>query len=818
MHWSHILLAALAGLDVAHAHSHDEPIMNIIRGRRGPDALRRKRAAYEAWNPPSVPLKPREESSKVLETRDQALPAGIKVGDGSTCGKTAGACKAGQCCSSAGWCGTGPEYCSAPDCQISYGPACDGNKKPNGPDTSNDARPKRGSVPYGGLGIYSCVKDGDIAITFDDGPYKYTAAMLDAFKAHGAVATWYITGNNIGKGMINVAYRDVIKRMVAEGHQIASHTWSHENLDQMTLSQRKNQMVYNEIAFTDILGFYPTYMRPPFSICGTECQGQMADLGYHITYFDLDTQGYLHTEPSRISVSNDLWDAAMLARSPCNASYLHIEHDIHQQVAETFTPHMLDSLVKNGWKAVTVGECLGDPVENWYRRGNPGYNFKITAATPPVCSATGAATSKTSGASSRAGTASSAAASATSTNISKDATCGGTSGYTCKDSAFGSCCSVNGWCGSTAAYCGTGCQSKFGTCTNSDTVSSAGGAGSGSSATKAASGALPSSTLPVSSIGECGAKVGQTCLGFGQGTCCSQYNYCGNTEGHCGAGCQSGFGTCNAGAGTSSAASAAAPASSNTANKKPSTDGTCGASNNGFNCLGTAFGDCCSPYGFCGTTSGHCDTGCQSGYGKCSGTGADTNVSRDGKCGDLGSTLGQVLCQGSAFGNCCSAYGFCGSTDAHCGTGCQSKFGTCSMSIEVTSTESQLTSSILPPANTVSQKPETSTASSSVRSSVNAVVSTSSSRSNVPASSSSRSTTLATTSKTSSASVPTQTAKPIKTVNRAGDTCGESSAQKCGTGLCCTSRGVCANTRSLWFNNSSCYKSNGCKVGWGTCF
>lgn len=34
-------------------------------------------------------------------------------------------------------------------------------------------------MPYGGVGIYDCENDGDIAITFDDGPYEYTEDLLD---------------------------------------------------------------------------------------------------------------------------------------------------------------------------------------------------------------------------------------------------------------------------------------------------------------------------------------------------------------------------------------------------------------------------------------------------------------------------------------------------------------------------------------------------------------------------------------------------------------------------------------------------------------
>lgn len=77
------------------------------------------------------------------------------------------------------WCGQGEEYCLSPDCQLNYGSGCDGNQKPDGVDTSDIPRTKVGDVPYGGVGIYDCENSGDIAITFDDGPYEYTDDLLD---------------------------------------------------------------------------------------------------------------------------------------------------------------------------------------------------------------------------------------------------------------------------------------------------------------------------------------------------------------------------------------------------------------------------------------------------------------------------------------------------------------------------------------------------------------------------------------------------------------------------------------------------------------
>ncbi|OAL44265.1 hypothetical protein IQ07DRAFT_463352, partial [Pyrenochaeta sp. DS3sAY3a] len=83
---------------------------------------------------------------------------------------------------------------------------------------------------------------------------------------------------------------------------------------------------------------------------------------------------------------------------------------------------------------------------------------------------------------------------------------------------------------------------------------------------------------------------------------------------------------------------------------------------------------CCSQYGWCGSTDAYCGGGCQPGFGSCTiVTTPGTRLSPDGTCGG---TTG-YSCPGSGFGNCCSSYGWCGSTTAHCGTGCNNAFGTC---------------------------------------------------------------------------------------------------------------------------------------------
>jgi peptidoglycan/xylan/chitin deacetylase (PgdA/CDA1 family) len=72
-----------------------------------------------------------------------------------------------------------------------------------------------------GVVITSCTTPNVVAVTFDDGPYIYTESVLDKLKAAGQRATFFVNGQNYDS-IYN--YGPTLKRMIAEGHQIGSHT------------------------------------------------------------------------------------------------------------------------------------------------------------------------------------------------------------------------------------------------------------------------------------------------------------------------------------------------------------------------------------------------------------------------------------------------------------------------------------------------------------------------------------------------------------------------------------------------------------------
>ncbi|KAJ5256918.1 Glycoside hydrolase/deacetylase beta/alpha-barrel [Penicillium angulare] len=375
-----------------------------------------------------------DESATSVEDSELAIPVGpnsrrkhhrdITTDLDYRCGEKYGRCPSGTCCSSA-------------DCRIDFG-NCDAHKTPKGPPTREIMRPHNGAVPYGPQQIRSCAVPGTVALTFDDGPTRYTGDLLDLLDKYEAPATFFITGINNGKGAIDdpsLPWASLIERMLLSGHQIASHTWSHEDLSKVSPSQRIDQMLKNEVALRNIMGSFPTYMRPPYSSCepGSGCREDLGRMGYHITLYDVDTDDYKNDSPNLIQRSKDIFDQALSSANPISHSWLIIAHDAHEQTVHNLTEHMLQTMARLGYRPVTVGECLRDPRENWYRKDTSWHGHKKKGpkqSFPP--------------------------------QVSIDGTCG--KNFTCLGSSFGLCCGSLNVCGNTSNHCGSGCQKNYGYC------------------------------------------------------------------------------------------------------------------------------------------------------------------------------------------------------------------------------------------------------------------------------------------------------------------------------------------------------------------
>ncbi|KAH8901135.1 glycoside hydrolase/deacetylase [Thozetella sp. PMI_491] len=400
------------------------------------------------------------------------------LGKRENCGPGIGACGGGLCCSQYNWCGNTDEYCGQ-GCQPAYG-ACSGTGGGGG-GTLNTPRPKFGSVPYGQV-ITACSTPGTIAITFDDGPYIYTSQLLDLLAQYGVKSTFFINGHNYVDTSA-APYPDILRRMVNDGHQIASHTDTHADLDATDTNGRRQEMANLEAIVANIFGFFPTYMRPPYGNCGGACQSDLSALGYHIITWNIDTDDYDNDSQGAIVNAMNNFDNAVSGDAAHNA-YISLEHDVHQWTVQALAAHIIQTAHNRGYRTVTVAECLGDSSGNWYRDATTGNAVGGGGA-----------------------------------GASPNGHCGSNNGgYTCAGTSFGRCCSQFGYCGTSDLFCGSGCQSGYGSC-----------------------GITPTQD------GTCSANSGgrYSCTGSSFGRCCSYWGYCGGNDLFCGLGCQSDWGACN---------------------------------------------------------------------------------------------------------------------------------------------------------------------------------------------------------------------------------------------------------------------------------
>ncbi len=97
-----------------------------------------------------------------------------------------------------------------------------------------------------------------VAMTFDDGPHPVnTPQLLDILKRRNIRATFYVVGTNARR------YPAIIKRMVAEGHEVGNHTVNHKHISKINLEQVRGEVLGCQRAIVAACGVKPRTFRPP---------------------------------------------------------------------------------------------------------------------------------------------------------------------------------------------------------------------------------------------------------------------------------------------------------------------------------------------------------------------------------------------------------------------------------------------------------------------------------------------------------------------------------------------------------------------------
>lgn len=190
-----------------------------------------------------------------------------------------------------------------------------------------------------------------IALTFDDGPHpELTPKLLDLLRAQGVRATFYVVGRNVE------AHPDIARRIVAEGHEIANHSWSHPALTSLGAARLQQEIGNTSNAIESATGRRPTSMRPPYGAINERVRRTiLKDYGMDVVLWSVDPFDW--KRPGASVVANRLVEGA-------KPGGILLAHDIHPGTIEAM-PETIARLKEQGYAFVTVSQLLAlqEPVE-----------------------------------------------------------------------------------------------------------------------------------------------------------------------------------------------------------------------------------------------------------------------------------------------------------------------------------------------------------------------------------------------------------------------------------------------------------------------
>jgi peptidoglycan/xylan/chitin deacetylase (PgdA/CDA1 family) len=125
-----------------------------------------------------------------------------------------------------------------------------------------------------------------VALTFDDGPDPaWTPRVLDLLQARRVSASFFLVGERAARAP------DVVRRAAAEGHEVASHAWSHRSLWRLGPRATESEVARAHELLTVLAGHEPRHFRPPWGMVNAALFGALRRHGERLVLWSLQPEG-----------------------------------------------------------------------------------------------------------------------------------------------------------------------------------------------------------------------------------------------------------------------------------------------------------------------------------------------------------------------------------------------------------------------------------------------------------------------------------------------------------------------------------------------
>lgn len=185
-----------------------------------------------------------------------------------------------------------------------------------------------------------------VAFTFDDGPNEvWTPRFLDTLRANHAKGTFFVLGQAVKP------VSGVFRRIIAEGHEVGTHSWRHDAFTKLTDAaitadlQRCLQVMREE-------GATVRCFRPPYGAHNARVDADARALGLHVILWDVDPFDW--KRPGTDVICNRVLHAVR-----DKAIILMHDGPAHREQTLAALQRLLPALRTQGYEFLTVSEIKG---------------------------------------------------------------------------------------------------------------------------------------------------------------------------------------------------------------------------------------------------------------------------------------------------------------------------------------------------------------------------------------------------------------------------------------------------------------------------
>ena len=190
---------------------------------------------------------------------------------------------------------------------------------------------------------YDFLRDHEVVLTFDDGPWlSHTPAVLKALADQCTKALFFPIGKHASY------YPEILKQVVAAGHTVGSHTWSHKDLSKLTEQEGKDEIEKGIAAVSIALGNQPIgpFFRFPALRHPPELLKYVGERNIGVFSTDLDSFDFKMRKPEQVI-------ASVMGKLEKKGKGIVLMHDFQQATAHG-TAGLLKQLKDKGYKVVQI--------------------------------------------------------------------------------------------------------------------------------------------------------------------------------------------------------------------------------------------------------------------------------------------------------------------------------------------------------------------------------------------------------------------------------------------------------------------------------